>query len=289
MNWLQEITLPSAGRLRKLGLGMGTALLVTAGAMPAQDDFMPNGAVTQETEEVKYTLLRPGDKTAEVVKEGERNPFGKGEDALKDLDAKGTNEENEIRDRLTRLRVVGVSPGSRGLRVMLGDMVLEPGEMVPQVLPEQTVALRVGAITPRAIELVWVEVKPSGLPPRVLTIPVDLRPYVRYALKGQPNEKNQWDKSSPAGATAAVGTQFPDVAQTPAHNPAGLASSNPSKVTPLVPPASGAAESPLPLPVPGAPGPSAVEVPAQIQLPEWGKAMEMLQKLVPLGKGEEKQ
>ncbi|WP_075089006.1 hypothetical protein [Verrucomicrobium spinosum] len=81
------------------------------------------------------------------------------------MDANGTTEENEIRDRLAKLRVVGVSPGQRGLRVMLGDMVLEPGEDVPQVLPEQTLSLRVGAISSRAIELVWVEKKPTGLPP----------------------------------------------------------------------------------------------------------------------------
>lgn len=287
MNRFPKSPPSSAARLLKFGLFFATVLLITAVPVAAQDDFMPEGAVAEKTEEVEYTLLRPGDKTAEVVKEGERNPFGKSEDALKDLDVKGTNEENEIRDRLTRLRVVGVSPGSRGLRVMLGDMVLEPGELVPQVLPDQTVALRVGAITPRAIELVWVEVKPSGLPPRVLTIPVDLRPYVRYALKGQPNEKNQWDKAGQSGATAAVGMQFPDVAQTPAHNPAGFASSNPLKVTPPVPPASAAADSVAPS-VP-APASTAVEVPALIQLPEWGEAMEMLQKLVPLGKGEDKQ
>ncbi len=64
-------------------------------------------------------------------------------------------EENQIRELLEKLRVVGVSPGRRGLRVMLGDMVLEPGVLVPQVLADQTIALRVASITPEAICLVW--------------------------------------------------------------------------------------------------------------------------------------
>lgn len=142
-------------------------LAVACVAAPAQENFMPDAAAPGEEKpvDVKYSLILPNQKTSEQVKEGERNPFTKVNQGVQNMDANGTTEENEIRDRLAKLRVVGVSPGQRGLRVMLGDMVLEPGEDVPQVLPEQTLSLRVGAISSRAIELVWVEKKPTGLPP----------------------------------------------------------------------------------------------------------------------------
>ena len=83
----------------------------------------------------------------------------------------------------------------------------------PQLLPEQTVALKVGSITAQAIELLWLEARPEGLPPRKLTIPVDLRPYVRYQLKGVPTDKNQWEKknSKEEETTVPVGRVFPNV------------------------------------------------------------------------------
>ncbi len=113
-------------------------LALAAAAVHAQQmEFVADAApAAPQTEQVKYTLLKPQDKTAETVKDGEHNPFGKSEGELKAGDQKGTNEENQIRDRLAKLRVVGVSPDPKGLRVMLGDMVLVPGQFVPQVLPE---------------------------------------------------------------------------------------------------------------------------------------------------------
>lgn len=260
------------------------ALAVVA---PAQENFMPEApaAGEEKPEEVKYSLILPNQKTSEQVKEGERNPFTKVNQDAQNLDAAGTTEENEIRDRLAKLRVVGVSPGVRGLRVMLGDMVLEPGEDVPQVLPEQTLSLRVGTISPRAIELVWVEKKPTGLPARTLTIPVDLRPYVRSILKGQANTVNQWEKEKPETARGVVATEFPEVAQTAAQAPSQLAQNDRAPVkSPAAPQG-----APLPPTQPTAePGKQpASEVPAIPPIPQLEEAMSFLKKLVPLsGSGE---
>lgn len=252
--------------------------------VPAQENFLPDTPVEQKEEAIKYTLILPGEKAVETVREGERNPYSKSDSPLSQFDTKGSNEENEIRERLTRLRVVGVSPGVHGLRVMLGDMVLEPGVTVPQLLPEQTVSLRVGNITPRAIELVWVEKKPSGLPPRVLTIPVDLRPYVRTVLKGQANERNQWEKENSGVAGAPVIVSYPAVAQTPAHSQSQMARNDKPPQ-----PQQGAGASPSvpspPLPAQGSTDAPATAVPV---IPEWEEAMKLLNKLVPLQKEEEK-
>jgi hypothetical protein len=135
---------------------------------------------------IKYALIMPDDKTAERVKDTERNPFGRNEDEKKGITVKASNEENVIREQLLKLRVVGASPDERGMRVMLGDMVLSSDQIMPPILQEQTLFLKVGRITREAIELVWVEKKDVGLPPRKLVIPMDLTPKVRYQLMGQP-------------------------------------------------------------------------------------------------------
>jgi hypothetical protein len=181
------------------------------GSAQAQQSFLPDAPAAKQ-DGVKYTLLKPSDKTSELVKVGERNPFAKTDEG-NSPNQKSLNEENLIRERLEKLRVVGVSPGNNGLRVMLGDIVLECGQQVPPLLPDQTVALKVGSITGQAIELLWLEARPEGLPARKLTIPVDLRPYVRYQLKGVPTEKNQWEKKADKGedTNVPVGRVFPDV------------------------------------------------------------------------------
>lgn len=263
-------------------------LLVSMGVVaPAQENFLPDAAAPGEEKpaDVKYSLILPNQKTSEQVKEGERNPFTKINQNVQNLDSSGTTEENDIRDRLAKLRVVGVSPGVRGLRVMLGDMVLEPGEDVPQVLPEQTLSLRVGTISPRAIELVWVEKKPTGLPARTLTIPVDLRPYVRSILKGQANTVNQWEKEKPETARGVVATEFPEVAQTAAQAPSQLAQNDRSPAKPPGAPQTAPPPS-TPPPVEAGKQPAA-ETPVIPPIPQLEEAMSFLKKLVPLsGSGE---
>jgi hypothetical protein len=254
--------------------------LLAASAVMAQAqqmEFVPEGPSTSpvhQPEQVKYTLLKPADKSSETVKTGERNPFGKSEAEAKVADQKGTNEENQIRDRLAQLQVVGASPGANGLRVMLGDMVLEPGQPVPKVLSDQTVMSRVGTITQSAIELIWVEKKPSGLPARTMVIPIDLRPYVRYKLQGQPQDKKDGD----AADDAPVSRIFPEVAQSAGVSPSHMAQNT---AAPRAVPVNDAAE-------PGAPTtPSELPVPpppdAKVD-PQWEKAMGLLNKILPNGK-----
>ena len=255
------------------------AALVHAAALQAQQEYVPDAPAASlpghapQHEAVKYTLLKPNDKTSEQVREEDRNPFGRSDAEVKAQTQKGTNEENEIRDLLAKLRVVGVSPGANGLRVMLGDMILEAGQMVPQVLPEQTIGLRVASITPEAINLLWIEAKPSGLPPRTVTIPVDLRPSVRVRLMGQSNEKNQWERQTTTAGDKPVTRQFPGTAQTPAMNPNYMADySSPVPKAQLVEDKPGISPATIP---------AAVTPTEARPAPEWDQAMKLLQKLMP--------
>lgn len=174
----------------------------------ASQDKSKNSAAATTT--VKYALIMPNDKTSESVKPEDRNPFGRAQEDSKQF--KGTSEETMIRDRLMKLRVCGASMDEKGdvSRVMLGDMILTPGQGLPAVLPNQTLALRVGAMTKDKIELVWIEKKTIGLPDRNLVLPVDLRPFVRYRLLGQePGARTGKNgKGGKGGEAGSMGLQF---------------------------------------------------------------------------------
>jgi hypothetical protein len=175
------------------------------------DNFIPNqpqkaGADPQSSESsvVKYVLLLPDEKSSETVKDIERNPFGKSDDELHDLGGKNSNEETKIQEQLSRLHATGLSPGPNGLRVLLGDMWLSKNDVMPPVVKDQTLALRVNEISRDAIQLVWLEKKFTGLPPRMLVIPVDLRATVRRVPHGQLPEKVESKVESKASKRATA-------------------------------------------------------------------------------------
>ncbi len=177
----------------------------------------PTATSKNKTVFVKYSLIMPSEKTSERVKETERNPFGQAQEEHKD-EFKASNEENLVRDQLMKLRVVGVIPDVKGTRVMLGDMVLSQGQVVPTVIPEQTLMLRVSKVTSQVIEFEWIEKKLTGLPARTFPIPVDVSPKVRYQLAGSskaPAAKATDEASKHMGVTGEIYLADP-VASAPA-------------------------------------------------------------------------
>jgi len=133
---------------------------------------------------VEYALIFPDEKAPELVKPEEENPFVAivKEESKQD---QTSSEENRVKERLLALSVVGASPRADSYRVQLGDLILEAGMVLPSFLPEQEVFLRVNTITEKEIEFVWLEKTKTGLPPRTLTMPIQIKPSVRYALPGQ--------------------------------------------------------------------------------------------------------
>lgn len=176
--------------LRRMGLQF-TALLsgCLALSVSAQEDFLQDGSEEggDEVTRVQYALILPEEKMPETVSPDEKNPFESAEDLARGEDP-GESEENTVRDILLKLPVVGVTYTTHGMRVLLGDIKLESGEEVPPVIPDQVARLKVKSITPTAVELVWVEDKLTGLNPRVLLIPIDVAPTVRYLLRGHLTE-----------------------------------------------------------------------------------------------------
>ena len=140
---------------------------------------------------VQYQLILPEEKTPETVKPEEHNPFESESESQSRL-APGDTEENRVRDRLLKLPVVGTKRmADGGMRVLLGDLILETGKPVPSVLPGQLVELHVKNITTQYIELAWQEKRASGLPPKLMIIPIDIGPKIHYQMPGQVDEEGK--------------------------------------------------------------------------------------------------
>ncbi len=153
------------------------ALLLALPVLAQQSAPTPEGE--EAPERVQYTLILPEEKNPEIVKPEENSPF---EVTAGEAEMDADSEENRVRDILLRMPAVGGGSGANGMRVMLGSMRLQAGQEVPPVLPDQQVLLKVKSVTPTAIELIWVEKKPTGLPPKPFVINVDVSPKVRYRM-----------------------------------------------------------------------------------------------------------
>jgi len=193
---------------------VAAALLLTTSLSAQSVDDAQSG-----TDRVEYQLILPEEKTPESIKPTENNPFSKAAGKQED---ESSSEENAVRDLLMSLTISGISSDSAGnRRLMLGPMKLERGMIVPPVLPDQAVHLRVNAITQEALELVWIEKKNTGLPPRALIIPFNVKPTIRTRLAGFTSQQ--------VGGPARVGVINPNmpVPSTPAKNSGDSAASMP--------------------------------------------------------------
>ncbi len=171
-----------------------------------------DAAANEEEKRVQYQLVLPDEKTPENVMPEEHNPFESVSEAQNRL-APGETEENRVRDKLLKLPVVGVKRMKDGrMRVLLGNIILETGGVVPPVLSEQLVELRVKNITAQYVELAWQEKRATGLPPKLMIIPINISPKVRYQMLGQIDEGGK----SPGGVNATMELpirDFPEVVQ----------------------------------------------------------------------------
>lgn len=199
---------------KQLHLMLAAAPLLLTGIVSAQAVEEAEGG------RVEYQLILPEEKIPESIKPTENNPFSKS--AGKEED-ESSSEENAVRDLLLQLHISGVSNDASGnRRLMLGPMKLERGMVVPPVLPDQAVHLRVNAISEEALELVWIEKKNTGLPPRPLIIPFNVKPTIRTRLAGFANQQ--------PGSAPRVGIINPGLP--PPETPAKTARSDGAASTP---------------------------------------------------------
>lgn len=141
-------------------------------------------APAETKERIRYQLILPDEKAPEVVKPNEPNPFAKSDaNAIKAEET--SSEENRVKDILKALGVSGkkCDPVTGMVSsVMLGDMRLERGAILPPVIADQTVRLRVNSLSDTAIEMFWVEKNKRNMSLTQRTpfiIPINLGPTVR--------------------------------------------------------------------------------------------------------------
>ncbi|MEQ1843302.1 MAG: hypothetical protein ABL994_23095, partial [Verrucomicrobiales bacterium] len=90
-----------------------------------------------------------------------------------------------IRNRLSSLTVTGRSLGPNGLRVLLGDIILEQGRLLPQLLEEQSESLQVVELNENTVILGWLDIETNELTGKTMQVAYDLSAKVGYALHGQ--------------------------------------------------------------------------------------------------------
>lgn len=155
------------------------------GAMPgAVPGVAPSPAATYSPGRV--ITMKPSDKRPLVVKANERNPYARRAPGREELNEDGESaEETQIREVLTSLPVSGQSLGKNGLRILLGDIILEQGRLLPSLLPDQSENLRVLEVNPESIVFAWLDVETGEPTGKTLQIGYDLTPSVSYSLAGQ--------------------------------------------------------------------------------------------------------
>lgn len=130
--------------------------------------------------------MRPTEKRFLTLKPSERNPYSKRvpqDGSTKDEEQ--NTEELAIRQILGSLSVTGSSRSYNGLRLLLGDILIERGKQLPQLISNQTQHLKVVDVSSDKIVLGWMDVESGELTGKTMQISYDVKPAVRYVLQGQ--------------------------------------------------------------------------------------------------------
>ena len=154
--------------------------------------LVPAAVTGQEKEEenlVSRTIeMRPTEKRSLALKPSERNPYAQRtpQDGLSEDEEQG-EEEIAIRKKLGALQVTGGSRNNNNklTTVLLGDIRIKRGMIMPQLLTNQTQQLKVTEITENKIVLGWLDIETGELTGKTMQLPFDLSPSVIYVLHGQ--------------------------------------------------------------------------------------------------------
>lgn len=170
--------------------------------------------------------MEPREKRPLLLKEGERNPYAQRTETETIIDENGENpEETQIRRALTSLSVSGQVRGPNGLRLLLGDIILEKDKVLPELLPDQTQNLKVLEVTEDSVVLAWLDIETNEPTGRNMQLSYDLTPSVSYALRGQLNRSEE-------GAPAQVQMGVLRIGQERKREEAKLTENDPAKKLP---------------------------------------------------------
>lgn len=167
-----------------------TFLLLTtvqvSGQIPDVDGAAVVPAPAATYKPARKISMSPDSKRALALKASERNPYAKRSPGREELDENGENQEEvQIRSTLSSLSVSGQSRGRNGLRILLGDIIIEQGQILPVLIPDQSENLKVVEVTEETVTLAWLDIETNEPTGKTLQLTYDLSPSVSYALHGQ--------------------------------------------------------------------------------------------------------
>jgi len=129
--------------------------------------------------------MLPTEKRSVEVPEDERNPFGRRGSRTPSVVVQETEtEESRIRGALFGMQITGFVESTSGNKALLGSLILGEGRLLPPVIERQTERLQVVSVEPEMIEIGFLD-KDGNVDGRVISIPVRVRPDVRYILGTQ--------------------------------------------------------------------------------------------------------
>ncbi len=156
-------------------------------------------------------LLPDGRQTVDV-RAGERNPFT--QQAAPEQGATASSESASEEARLRRIiravKIGGVSGGNGQFRILLGSLILSPGETLPPIIRNQSEMLRVLSVDESSLTLAFVERDPSA-DPRKIVLPVGMKPEVSQFMFGEAVESLL--QIGPRGAPKLPPLESPAVAE----------------------------------------------------------------------------
>jgi len=136
----------------------------------------------------EVTIL-PKDRTFTELRAGERNPFGQAA-AVAEPTAmqEAETEEVHLRRVIGAIKVGGVSGSGPRARVLLGSLILKPGDTLPPLFENQQEVLMISSVSEKEVRLTFLE-KDASSEPRQIVIPLRLAPQVSQLLYGEAFEK----------------------------------------------------------------------------------------------------
>ena len=186
-----QTSVPTIGAARVLLVAFLAVFLACLPARAQQQELTPaqQKAADLRLPDLDRSALLPERRAPTEVPEGERNPFGKSlppptEEKEEITPVKVETEEMKLRRVLGNMRVSGVSGSPGDYTVLLGPLALRAGETLPKLFENQAEVLRVDSVSESTVVLSFVEKNPN-IPPRIMSLTVDLKPRVNSVLGGE--------------------------------------------------------------------------------------------------------
>jgi len=124
-----------------------------------------------------------------ALRTGERNPFTQKAVQYEAISGapEPVSEESRLRRILSAVKISGLSGGNGKFQVLLGSLIIKPGDTLPPLIGNQTERLRVTTVDSSSLTLSFIEKDPAA-DARQIVLRFNTRPEVKQFLSGEAAE-----------------------------------------------------------------------------------------------------